>query len=131
MMKENEKTKKASELAKEIAKLDSDILSVEIIDEPGQIVAGYSKVGGQEEKSSLKDVWRSVSFQQALFFSSKREASSEEVVVIDKNEYTILLRAPEAGIMVMATAVNLTKSVGDILKLVEAIRRLVDSFSNH
>ena len=127
----SENREKAAELAQEIAKLDNDILSVDIVDEPGHLVAGYSKVeGAQGGRSASKEVWQSVSFQQALFFSGKREVSGEEVVVIDKNEYEILLRSPEQGIIVVAIATNLAKTVAEILTTVERIRKLMESLSN-
>jgi len=127
----SENREKVAELAQEIAKLDNDILSVDIVDEPGHLVAGYSKVeGAQGGRSASKEVWQSVSFQQALFFSGKREVSGEEVVVIDKNEYEILLRSPEQGIIVVAIATNLAKTVAEILTTVERIRKLMESLSN-
>lgn len=49
--------------------------------------------------------------------------------MIEKNEYQILLRAPEQGIIVIATAVNMKKSIAEILEIVEGIRKLIDSLS--
>jgi len=125
--KESEKVKKAAGLAEEIARLDSDLLSVDVIDEPGHLLGDYIRDGHEGERTPSKEVWQSASFQQALFFSGKHEASTEEVVVIEKNEYQILLRAPEQGIIVIATAVNMSKSIADVLTIVERIRKIINS----
>ncbi len=122
----SETPEKAMDLANQIMGLDNDILSVEIVDEPGHSIGSCIREEYKRVRTASSDVWRSISFQQALFFSGRREASSEEIVVIDKNEYQLLLRSPEQGITVVAVANDVNKSVADILALVEGIRNLID-----
>lgn len=69
--KESEKTKRAAELAKQITALDGDLLSVEIIDEPGHLIGDYVQDGHKPLRTASKEAWQTASFQQALFFFRK------------------------------------------------------------
>lgn len=120
----------AKELAREISKLDSDILSVEIIDEPGHLTGSWIRDGYSRIRSNAEEVWHTAPFQQALFFSGKREASNEEVLVVEENEYKLLLRSPEQGAIVLVVLGNFRRSIEEILKLVQNIRNTIDSISN-
>jgi len=120
-----ESAERAHDIAKEILQLNGNIFSVEIIDEPGHVLGGCVRDTFKGLRSIENEAWQSVGFQQALFFSGKREAERHAVVLINKNEYVILLRSLERGVIVSATVAEVDKSISDVLAIIEGIRKIL------
>lgn len=117
----------ANELAKSIAALDSEIISVVIIDEPGHALGGYIQDSHKSGRSISKEVWRSVGFQQALFFSERRSTDYEEIILVRKKEYEALIQFPEKKIILGIVAEKEKKPLDEMVVIIQKIREILNS----
>lgn len=117
----------ANELARKVAAMDSGIISIMIIDEPGHALGGYVQEQHKSERSVSKEVWRSVGFQQALFFSERHATDYQEVILVRKKEYEALIQFPEKRIILGILADKEKKSLEEIAKLIEKIRESINA----